>query len=415
MGAMALPPQHSLSAFLSRHSFSGMQPPHKKQLRALAAPVPNHLKDTWKLSSGVTQPYQTVSRRSSRIGISQSAEDLSQIDGLNPSASKGCVGLHNLGNTCFFNSILQCLAAVPALVAFCRQRRLDAAISASSPRLAAEYAILARRIWESPAGTVISPTRLLDEAAIWDRRWGDGRQHDAQEFLHSLLEGLQAELNKNKVKPPYKELSGKGSVAEQAEEAWAYTRACNSSIIDDIFGGQLQSTIQCSNCQACSHCFEYFLDLSLPIPKQRSSVTVQDCLHAFTEIEELDEDEGYRCPTCKKVGPAKKQLSIYRQPQDTTPVKPCLSLDLTEYSSHRRSPHSSKFDQDSYSLIAISNHAGSLGGGHYTAMCKAISDQRWYTLNDTAVRRAAAPSSSLASESAYVLLYEKSDIKTSLL
>ena len=85
----------------------------------------------------------------------------------------------------------------------------------------------------------------------------------------------QAELNKNKAKPPYKELSGKGSVAEQAEEAWAYTRACNSSVIDDIFGGQLQSTIQCSSCQACSHCFEYFLDLSLPIPKQRSSVTVQ--------------------------------------------------------------------------------------------------------------------------------------------
>ncbi len=78
-----------------------------------------------------------------------------------------------------------------------------------------------------------------------------------------------------KVKPPYKELAGKGSVAEQAEEAWAYTRACNSSVIDDIFGGQLQSTIKCSHCQASSHCFEFFLDLSLPIPKRRSTVTVQ--------------------------------------------------------------------------------------------------------------------------------------------
>lgn len=94
-------------------------------------------------------------------------------------------------------------------------------------------------------------------------------------------------------------------------------------------------------------------------------------------------------------------------------MKPSLSLDLADYSSHRKSPHSSKLDQDSYSLIGISNHSGSLGGGHYTATCKAISDQRWYALNDTMVRRAAAPASSLASESAYVLLYEKCDVKTS--
>jgi hypothetical protein len=25
----------------------------------------------------------------------------------------------------------------------------------------------------------------------WDARWGSGGQHDAQEFLHSLLEALQ--------------------------------------------------------------------------------------------------------------------------------------------------------------------------------------------------------------------------------
>lgn len=94
-------------------------------------------------------------------------------------------------------------------------------------------------------------------------------------------------------------------------------------------------------------------------------------------------------------------------------MKPSVSLDLAEYSPHRQNPPSSKLDGDSYSLIGISNHAGSLGGGHYTATCKAISDQRWYALNDTLVRRAAAPASSLASESAYVLLYEKHEVKTS--
>ncbi len=95
--------------------------------------------------------------------------------------------------------------------------------------------------------------------------------------------------------------------------------------------------------------------------------------------------------------------------QDTTPVKPSLSLDLAAYSSLDDRLHSRKAGQSSYSLTAISNHSGSLGGGHYTATCKAISDEHWYSLNDTTVRRAAAPGSSLGSEAAYVLFYEKED------
>lgn len=50
------------------------------------------VQDSWKLSSGITQPYQTLSRRASRIGNSQSAEDLSQIAGLNPSVTKASSG-----------------------------------------------------------------------------------------------------------------------------------------------------------------------------------------------------------------------------------------------------------------------------------------------------------------------------------
>lgn len=53
-----------------------------------------------------------------------------------------------------------------------------------------------------------------------DGRWGEGRQQDSQEFLHSLLEALQKETNRVSHKPAYKELAGKGSEAAQAEEAY---------------------------------------------------------------------------------------------------------------------------------------------------------------------------------------------------
>ena len=70
-------------------------------------------------------------------------------------------------------------------------------------------------------------------------------------------------------KPVYKELTGKGTEAEQAAEAATYARSWCDSLVDDIFGGQLQSTLTCNACGWQSHCFDPCLDLSVPIPKKQ--------------------------------------------------------------------------------------------------------------------------------------------------
>lgn len=96
-----------------------------------------------------------------------------------------------------------------------------------------------------------------------------------------IWHALQTELNRVKVKPPYKELKGEGSVSQQADEAWEYAHSRSNSIIQDIFAGQLQSTLQCPHCHAESHTFDEFMDLSLPLPQQQglrqraSSCTIQ--------------------------------------------------------------------------------------------------------------------------------------------
>ena len=79
-------------------------------------------------------------------------------------------------------------------------------------------------------------------------------------------------------KPPYKELKGEGSVSAQAEEAWSYGQSRSRSVIQDIFAGQLQSTLQCPDCGTCSHTFDDFLDISLPLPcksSHRAVCTIQ--------------------------------------------------------------------------------------------------------------------------------------------
>ena len=81
---------------------------------------------------------------------------------------------------------------------------------------------------------------------------------------------VQTELNRVKGKAPYKELKGEGTVSQQADEAWEYAHSRSNSIIQDIFAGQLQSTLECPACHALSHTFDEFMDLSLPLPQKGS-------------------------------------------------------------------------------------------------------------------------------------------------
>lgn len=107
----------------------------------------------------------------------------------------------------------------------------------------------------------------------------------------------------------------------QAAEAWEYAQKWNNSVIDDIFGGLLQSTVVCSACQHPSNCFDKFLDLSIPIPS-RSGCSIDECLGSFTEVEKLGKVDGYRCENCKCVVSATKQLQIYYLPKVGYPPPP---------------------------------------------------------------------------------------------
>jgi hypothetical protein len=75
-------------------------------------------------------------------------------------------------------------------------------------------------------------------------------------------------------KPEYRELPGTGSEAEQAEAARAYQLSWHNSIVEDLFVGQLQSTITCAGCGGTSHCFDPFYSLALPLPSKKAGAPV---------------------------------------------------------------------------------------------------------------------------------------------
>ncbi|KAL7065073.1 hypothetical protein AAHC03_04553 [Spirometra sp. Aus1] len=343
----------------------------------------------------------------------------------------GLVGLSNLGNTCFMNSVLQCLSNTQALAEACLDRSYTGDLNESSSmrgRLFEVYADLMRQIWEPTNGTqsYISPQRFKAQVQKFAPRFMGYAQQDAQEFLRYLLQGLHEDVNRVQKRPPSEnpdyDKEDKMPDAQKADLYWRRYKAIDNSIIADLFMGQLMSTLECTSCGYKSTTFDPFWDLSLPIPKM-TPVTIIDCFELFTSKEVLDgaEQPGRSpdtvCSGCKSRQRCRKSFSIQRFPQIlvihfkrfsgersrsklTTLIDfPTKNLNLMNFASEC-SPQKSA----SYDLYAISNHSGSVYGGHYTAYCRHPNLNTWFEFNDTRVSQ--IRQSDVVSSEAYVLFYQ---------
>ena len=59
-----------------------------------------------------------------------------------------------------------------------------------------------------------------------------------------------------------------------------------------------------------------------------------------------------------------------------------------------------------YDLFAVSNHYGSMSGGHYTAYGLNSKNQSWYEFDDRSVNKI-YDENDIVTSAAYVLLYRK--------
>lgn len=61
-----------------------------------------------------------------------------------------------------------------------------------------------------------------------------------------------------------------------------------------------------------------------------------------------------------------------------------------------------------YDLCGVSNHFGSLNGGHYTAYVKNMLSGKWFDMNDSSCNQVRNPKE-VVSSAAYLLFYRKRD------
>uniref|UniRef100_A0A8C3NS95 Ubiquitin carboxyl-terminal hydrolase 8 n=1 Tax=Cyanoderma ruficeps TaxID=181631 RepID=A0A8C3NS95_9PASS len=347
----------------------------------------------------------------------------SQIRNLNPvfgGSGPALTGLRNLGNTCYMNSILQCLCNAPHLAEYFNRNLYQADINRSNflghkGEVAEEFGVIMKALWAgqykyiSPKDFKITIGKINDQFAGYS-------QQDSQELLLFLMDGLHEDLNKADNRKRYKEENNDHlDDSSAAEIAWHKHKQLNESIIVALFQGQFKSTVQCLTCHKRSRTFEAFMYLSLPLASS-SKCTLQECLRLFSKEEKLTDNNRFYCSHCKTRRDSSKKIEIWKLPPvllvhlkrfsydgrwkqklQTSVDFPLETLDLSQY------VIGPKTSLKRYNLFSVSNHYGGLDGGHYTAYCKNASKQRWFKFDDHEVSEISA--SSVKSSAAYILFY----------
>ncbi|CAF1175580.1 unnamed protein product [Rotaria sordida] len=374
----------------------------------------------------ITSIPQSTNYKDDECTISETSMNESRL------VNGGLCGLQNLGNTCFMNSVLQCLSNTKPLLLFCLKDDLDNYLNTSTTSvmrgiLMNEYANLIRKMWLIPDGrSVVNPSSFKDTIGKFAPRFTGYSEQDSQEFLRYLLQGLSEDVNRVRQKPVPITIDEKQEERmkekDRAKASWDRCLRYENSPLVDIFAGQLKSTLECSYCQYQSITFDMFWDLSLPLPRDRSSTTLQECIQLFMSKEELNGDEEPMCTKCKKKRPCSKKLSIQKCPEilvlhlkrfsqmrGRTKLNTYVDFPITNLKlGHLIDVMSESHDgpTPTYNLFGISSHSGTVYTGHYVAQCKHPFINEWHEFNDASIHLI-SDISRIISSNAYVLFYER--------
>lgn len=153
--------------------------------------------------------------------------------------------------------------------------------------------------------------------------------------------------------------------------------------------------------------------------QRNSKVSLYNCLKDFSTPEVLGEHDLWYCPKCKDHKQATKSIQLWstgdiltihlkrfhsaRAFSDKIDIVVDFPIEGLDISPFIANPESS---ENIYDLIAVDNHYGGLGGGHYTASAKNFRDNNWYYFNDSRVTKIEDPQECV-SNAAYLLFYRK--------
>ena len=313
------------------------------------------------------------------------------------------LGFKNLGNTCYLNSVLQCIVYNSDFIQFILKSNNNIGII---EYLSSILPLIDLTLKEDQDQVCVVNTRKLISIIVSEKPWFNGfEQNDAHEFLSYLLDILI-----EKTKKVSKALKLKFD--DECHTNWYEFLVKNNSQIARDYYGQSKTIITCCNCENKSTVYDQFSSINLVVPLSKEPVKLVELIKQYlTKEKHTDDNNLYKCDKCN--------LKSYYTKKNVLWKLPCVFIIVLKRYTHNginkintivNIPTKNLSIEDMflkkkviYKLTGVVNHYGLQIGGHYNSNIN-LNDQ-WVNIDDTIVTK--IKKEDLDCKNSYILFYTK--------
>ncbi len=368
--------------------------------------------------------------------IDDNLQKIAEIKNINVNPNKinlkepnHCLGLENIGATCYMNATIQCLCNILNIKRYFKNKQLvyNDINNNNSCQLTKEFYKLIINLWKEPKNNkkYYTPTDFKNCISQMNRQFKGIAANDSKDLILFIYETIHNEINK---KNQYKQINDNNMPNELKEFRNNYY-SNNKSIIMDTFYFEQQNILHCSNCNFDKISYNIANILIFPLEKVRESmakkfpngfvsVSLENCFENYEENEELKGANRIYCNHCNNYSDGSTSNKTFTCPEVMTIIlnrgkglqfdvnfEYPLTIDISKYVINESN------DNCKYELICILSHFGPSGmAGHFIAFCISPVDKKWYCYNDAIVTECIDPRLQKNGEIEgipYVLFYQK--------